>query len=225
MTFSKTQTSEEPGLEMARRIGFLVLKISSIAHLGERRVRRHVEVEGVEAHVARDRAELVHLLIRVRVLAADGRAQQRRQAHAEIGVALLDQERVLGAAARDDLDVEAGLLSQQLGHAARDRVPAAAHRSGRPRQRLLRGRAAARAPRPGPESSPRARNVSASILPPVGATQNMLASARSRPAAKRSRVNAPISMLRARPSRSISVIRMPIAGECMKPCPEKPHAT
>ncbi len=33
MIFSKTQTSEEPGLEMARRIGFLVLKISSIVIL------------------------------------------------------------------------------------------------------------------------------------------------------------------------------------------------
>jgi len=30
MTFSKTHTSEEPGLEIASRIGFLVLKISSM---------------------------------------------------------------------------------------------------------------------------------------------------------------------------------------------------
>jgi len=30
MTFSKTQTSDEPGFEIARRIGFFPLKISSI---------------------------------------------------------------------------------------------------------------------------------------------------------------------------------------------------
>ena len=33
MTFSTTHTSDEPGFEMARRMGFLPLKISSIVML------------------------------------------------------------------------------------------------------------------------------------------------------------------------------------------------
>jgi hypothetical protein len=55
-------------------------------------------------------------------------------------------------------------------------------------------------------------------------SQNMLASATVRPAAKRARESAVMSMLRARPSTISSAISRPTAGECMKPWPENPHA-
>jgi hypothetical protein len=94
-------------------------------------------VKEAGAHVPSERAEAFHLSPAVRVLAADGRSQERWKSQPDRGVTLVDEHGILRAAAGNHLDVEAGLLAEQRGHARRDVVPTAAQRARRPRERLL----------------------------------------------------------------------------------------
>src|SRR4030095_8932882 len=92
-------------------------------HPGEPRVGGDVEVKDIEADVAGETLETLHLPADVRILSTQRRAEQQRHSHAHAGITPGQEHGVLGPAAGDDPDVEACLLADELGHAVGDGVP------------------------------------------------------------------------------------------------------